>query len=90
MRSGKIGCADCYETFYDKLLPLLERLHGKTNHVGKIPNSFEEIAKEENTQNETEKLKAELDEAVKAQNYEKAAELRDRIKELESEGNKDE
>lgn len=91
VRSGRIGCADCYETFYDKLLPLLERVHGKTNHVGKIPNSFEEIAKEEKSeQSELETLRAELDEAVKAQNYEKAAELRDKIKELESEGKTDE
>jgi len=91
VRSGRIGCADCYETFYDKLLPLLERVHGKTNHVGKIPNSFEEIAKEEESgQTELETLRAELDEAVKAQNYEKAAELRDKIKELESEGKTDE
>ncbi len=90
INSGRIGCADCYETFYDKLLPMLERIHGKTNHIGKIPNSFEEIAKEENVQSEAEKLKVELDEAVRAQNYEKAAELRDRIKELESEEGKDE
>lgn len=91
--SGRIGCADCYETFYDKLLPLLERIHGKTNHVGKIPNGFEvEEIKEEKTpeKSELETLKEELDEAVKQQNYEQAAVLRDKIKELEGEGNKDE
>ena len=90
VRSGRIGCADCYETFYDKLLPLLERVHGKTNHVGKIPNGFEVEEIKEEEKSELENLKAELDEAVKSQNYEKAAELRDRIKELESEGKKDE
>ena len=90
VRSGSIGCADCYETFYDKLLPLLERVHGKTNHVGKIPNGFEVEEVKEEQKSELETLKAELDEAVKAQNYEKAAELRDKIKELESEENKDE
>ena len=30
VKSGKIGCADCYETFYDKLMPSIERIHGRT------------------------------------------------------------
>ena len=37
VNSGKIGCADCYTTFYDKLLPSLQRIHGKTRHEGKNP-----------------------------------------------------
>ena len=84
--SGKIGCADCYDTFYDKLLPSLERLHGKTSHEGKIPNGSP-VAKKKS---ELDTLKDELDKAVSEQNYERAAELRDRIKSLESEENKDE
>lgn len=86
VRSGKIGCADCYETFYDKLLPSLERLHGKTSHEGKIPNRSPEIKKK----SELEELHEELDKAVSEQEYEKAAQLRDKIKALESEDKKDE
>lgn len=82
VRSGKIGCADCYKTFYDKLAPSLERIHGRTVHEGKIPNSIEIVSKD----NEIKQLKAELEEAVANQNYEEAAQLRDKIKELESEG----
>ncbi len=85
VNSGRIGCADCYETFYDKLLPSIQRIHGKTNHEGKIPNGSEQSVK----RNELDELKKELNEAVEQQNYEKAAELRDRIKEKEGE-NKDE
>jgi len=81
VRSGKIGCGDCYSTFYDKLLPSLERLHGRTSHEGKIPNGIVEVP----DKTEKEKLQDELDEAVKSQDYEKAAELRDKIKEMESE-----
>ena len=81
VRSGKIGCADCYSTFYDKLLPSLERLHGRTRHEGKIPNGIVEVP----DKSEKEKLQDELKQAVDEQNYEKAAELRDKIKALESE-----
>jgi len=81
VNSGRIGCADCYETFYDKLLPSIQRIHGKTNHEGKIPNATEQSVK----RNELDELKNELNEAVEQQNYEKAAELRDKIKEMEGE-----
>lgn len=85
VRSGKIGCADCYETFYDKLLPSIQRIHGRSTHEGKVPNGSAEIVK----LNEIDELKQKLNKAVEEQNYEKAAELRDKIKELE-EGKKDE
>lgn len=84
VRSGKIGCADCYDTFYDKLLPSLERIHGKTSHEGKIPNASEIIEK----RTELEDLKAELKKAVDAQDYEQAAVLRDKINAAEKEGDK--
>lgn len=82
VRSGKIGCADCYRTFYDKLAPSLERIHGRTVHEGKIPNGNAGLK----TENKIAALRQELNEAVAQQNYEKAAKLRDEIKALESEG----
>ena len=36
-RSGKVGCAECYHTFYHRLIPLIQRIHGNTKHRGKIP-----------------------------------------------------
>ena len=80
MNNGKIGCADCYTTFYDKLLPSLQRIHGKTRHEGKNPTV---IKTEVNTsEKETEKLENELKAAINEQNFEKAAELRDRIRSM--------
>ncbi len=77
--SGKIGCADCYVTFYDKLLPSLQRIHGKTRHEGKNPT----IIKAEVTNvNPIEDLEEQLRIAIDEQNFEKAAQLRDRINEL--------
>lgn len=84
-RTGKVGCADCYSEFYDKLLPSIRRMHGNTTHCGKRAHSASAPLTESADSNEKsiEQLKAELDAAVKAQNFEKAAELRDKIKELE-------
>lgn len=87
VESGKIGCAECYKTFYEKLLPSLQRIHGRTRHEGKIPNKI--AVKEDNLKEQIEKLEEELKTAVEAQNYETAALLRDRIKELK-EGGKNE
>lgn len=36
-QSGKVGCARCYTAFYDRLLPSVQRIHGKTKHAGKVP-----------------------------------------------------
>lgn len=84
VNSGKIGCADCYSTFYDKLLPSLQRIHGKTRHEGKNPETVKAESKPVET--EAEKLEKELKEAVGRQEFEKAAELRDRIKAMKEDG----
>ena len=84
--SGKIGCADCYKTFYDKLLPSLQRLHGKTRHEGKTPKGVKvnSVTKEDKIKN----LQKELNDAIECQNFEKAAKLRDEIRDLkEDKGN---
>lgn len=78
--SGKAGCAACYTTFYDRLLPSLRQIHGKTEHVGKIPRGAGE---EIRAKRELESLKEQLNTAIAAQEYEKCAVLRDRIRELE-------
>lgn len=77
---GKLGCSECYRSFRDKLVPLLRRIHGNTRHGGKIPSKAgEDMARAK----ELERLKRELEEAVRNEEYERAAEIRDRIKLLE-------
>jgi protein arginine kinase activator len=81
-KSGRLGCSQCYETFSEGLAPLLKGMHKGEQHVGKIP------AGQTDDQAYTDRLKAirrELEHAVKAENFESAAELRDRIKKLEQE-----
>lgn len=80
VESGKIGCANCYNTFYEKLLPSLQRIHGKTRHAGKTPNKI--TASGNASVSQIEKLEEELKKAVDEQNFEKAATLRDKIKEI--------
>ncbi len=82
-KSGKVGCASCYSVFYDDLLPSIQRIHGKTLHIGKLAKSAGSEVKIKST---IVKLKEELANAIKEQEFEKAAKLRDEIKELEDKG----
>lgn len=79
--SGRAGCPMCYTTFYDRLLPSIERIHGKARHVGKTPTGAGDEVKKENRLTE---LKQQLSESISRQEYEACARLRDQIRELEN------
>ncbi|GGG27100.1 UvrB/UvrC motif-containing protein [Paenibacillus abyssi] len=77
---GRFGCSSCYKHFTDRLDPLFKRVHGSTSHVGKIPKrSGGQIQ----FKREIEQLKLELHQKIEQEEFESAAELRDRIRELE-------
>ena len=84
-RAGKVGCPECYRTFYDRLLPSIQRIHGKISHAGKTGQSAGNREKIETSGEKIAKLRVQMDEAVKVQNFERAAEIRDEIKKLEGE-----
>lgn len=77
--TGMFGCSNCYKVFGDRLNPLFKKVHGNTIHTGKIPNRAGGRIK---VLREVEKLKKELDEAIRNEEYEKAATLRDKIREI--------
>lgn len=80
---GKVGCPECYKTFYDELLPYLKRVHGGTKHSGKIPNRAPlAIKSEEDTIGE---LRMKLNKLVKNEMFEEAAIIRDKIRKIEEE-----
>ena len=79
--TGKFGCSNCYKVFGDKLNPLFKKLHGNISHTGKLP---EKAGTKIKLVKEIEKLKQELNTAINGEEYEKAAELRDKIRELGS------
>ncbi len=78
--TGKIGCSVCYDTFRGQLAPLLKRIHGSSTHSGKIPRRSGGVLV---VRHEIALLKEQLAEAVQNEAYEKAAELRDKIRALE-------
>jgi len=80
--SGKVGCADCYKKFAGKLYPSIQRIHGNTKHSGKIPSI---AGKQLKVQRQINELKQQLEEAIKEQEFEKAAEFRDQLKALAKE-----
>lgn len=84
-KSGKVGCANCYELFLSELIPSIRRIHGNTTHCGKRPDSTVNVVNSEKEEaiSEIDKLKEKLQKAIEEQNFELAAELRDKIKEME-------
>lgn len=80
-KSGLFGCETCYETFADELEILLRRIHGSNKHIGSRPRPARVIG---NTP-DLGALKAELRAAIENENYERAAEYRDMIRDLERE-----
>ena len=83
--SGKVGCADCYKTFRNELLPYLKRLHGSTHHTGFVPNAAPLAVVED--KESISFLRNELNRLVSEEKYEEAAKIRDKIKEMEAENN---
>jgi protein arginine kinase activator len=71
-QKGRLGCAHDYEVFADHLLPLLERIHNATEHVGRVPGG--RVAPEDDS------LERALAEAIAAEDYERAAALRDALR----------
>lgn len=94
-KSGLLGCADCYTTYPNAIRSIIKRVQGgKTRHVGRMPENFIPAADTQTAPvieekvpqiSEVDRLRSELQEAVAQEKYERAAELRDRIRALESE-----
>ncbi|MGE9294841.1 MAG: UvrB/UvrC motif-containing protein [Puniceicoccales bacterium] len=78
-RTGRFGCAECYDAFADKIRPALERLHTDTVHRGKIPSG---AVSPSLINNRIRELRARLESAVKDERFEDAAEARDEMSAL--------
>ena len=80
-KMGRFGCPECYQAFETQILVVLRQLHGSTQHRGKSPIQLGPRAM---IRRELLDLKGELSRAVQREEFERAAAIRDRIKELES------
>ena len=79
-KSGRLGCAGCYEAFESPIETTLRRIHGNAEHRGKVPETAcEGISKKK----KIEKLKADIAKAVAAEDYETAANLHKELKKLD-------
>ena len=81
LRTGRLGCPQCYREFGGQLKQILRRVHGSIRHVGKAPGKEGE---EFERRREIQTLHEELERAIEREEYEKAAQLRDRIRAMES------
>ncbi|RMG01103.1 MAG: DNA helicase UvrBC [Planctomycetota bacterium] len=80
---GRLGCPHDYEAFREQLESLILNIHGETRHTGKVPRRGAEGSRR---RSELIRLRREMQEAVKREEYERASEIRDRIREIEQEG----
>ncbi len=80
LRKGRLGCGECYSVFRSRLERPLRQIHGTCDHVGKIPSR---MGGELQRTRKIAKLESELNSAIAKQEFERAAELRDQIKELQ-------
>jgi protein arginine kinase activator len=85
-QTGMLGCAHDYEQFEKDLTPLLQKAHeGATHHTGKVPTrAGASGVPRKRKMMDVSKLKRELAGAVESEDYERAAKLRDAIREAEN------
>jgi protein arginine kinase activator len=84
---GRLGCGECYNVFRKYLAPLLKRIHGSNQHIGKNPLRIKPANKvyKKKTDVDIEELKNQLQKAVQKEAFEEAARLRDQIKKISGE-----
>lgn len=81
VKVGRFGCATCYDAFRNQLTPIIRRLHsGNFTHSGKIPKR---IGGDIHLRKTIDDLKETLKNLITEEEFEKAAETRDQIRDLE-------
>ncbi len=78
---GRLGCPHDYVFFEQELDPLIQNIHGSTQHVGKHPHRSDRGT---DKQTDLIRMRRELDKAVKKEDYEAASKLRDQIRGIEA------
>jgi protein arginine kinase activator len=78
---GRLGCPECYDAFEAQLVQVLRHVHGSTQHAGK---KAAQVGEKAALRERMTTLRAELSEAIQAEDYERAASIRDEIRGLEA------
>ncbi len=74
---GRFGCGECYNAFRPRLETIMRKIHGSSLHRGKLPITAED---ETLPVMEEERLEDELKKAIEGEDFERAADLRDKLK----------
>lgn len=92
---GRLGCGDCYVSFKDNLAGLLRKIHGSNRHLGKTPFSGQAQGAPDGAQipaaagslvqESIEDIKKQMQAAIRDEDFEKAAMLRDKLRTMERE-----
>lgn len=81
VKTGKFGCAHCYESFGKQLNPIFKRVHsGNTAHTGKIPKRQHDRLQQKRYIND---YREQMKQLIDAEKFEEAAVVRDKIREIE-------
>jgi protein arginine kinase activator len=78
MTKQRLGCAHDYSVFADRLIDVLEQIHGARSHEGRRPGQTA-------ADDRRSRLLTQLEHAIEREHYEEAAQLRDRLRQLDQE-----
>ncbi len=81
-KTGRLGCSSCYGVFAEGLRGMLKNMHKGTQHTGKAPSAFQSLRQRTDIMKD---LQQNLEKAVAAEEYERAADLRDQIRRIGAE-----
>ncbi|MHB9031038.1 MAG: UvrB/UvrC motif-containing protein [Candidatus Latescibacterota bacterium] len=85
-KTGYVGCDNCYDAFNRYIVNILKQIHGSAVHQGKVPLH---LAGDVELKKHVRTLRLRLQHCIEAEDYERAAELRDKIATLEGKVVKD-
>jgi len=88
---GRLGCGECYSSFKEHLTGLLRKIHGSNKYLGKTPAKYGENERAEDIETPVAllasesmaDLKKQLQSAIASEDFEKAAQIRDKIRNFE-------
>lgn len=82
MRSGRVGCAKCYDLFQTELEGAIRRMQPGLSHTGSRPALSPPPDEKAPPEPSLSRLKARLEQAIREEKFEEAAKLRDEIRDL--------
>jgi protein arginine kinase activator len=80
-QTSRFGCADCYDSFRPQIETVLKNIQGSNRHEGKYPNKNSSALF---LQKQLAEMKTALKKAIEVEDFEQAAILRDKIKEIQA------